>query len=161
MQDFARLRIGKRIECFCLSLGEKTKYTLGDGRIEPQKQHGRDDPVAAERRAIPGDSRIGINPMAGLRHQHIEIGGGAPADFIEKLVRTFDRRDAGCSAPDGAPPRPESMSERIALRRVPVLAKNRHEERLAAIGSELEVERSTIRLKTGRWRPEPQFRPAL
>src|ERR1700724_3211122 len=65
MQNLARLCLGKRIEGFCLSLGEEAENAFGDGRVEPQKQHGRDDPVTAEYRAVPRDSRVGVNPMAG------------------------------------------------------------------------------------------------
>ena len=80
-----------------------------------------------------------------------------PAHFIEKLVRAFNRRDAGGLAPDGPPPRPERMAKGIAPRLVAILAKNRHEERLPGIGRELEFERRPIRLKTRGRRPEPQL----
>lgn len=66
--------------------------------------------------------------MARPRHQHVEVGGGLPADFIEKFVRAFDRCDAGRLAPDRAPPRPESTSKGIDPWLVPVLAKNRDKE---------------------------------
>jgi len=35
MQDFARLRVGKWIEGFCLSVGENPKNAFGDGRVKP------------------------------------------------------------------------------------------------------------------------------
>ena len=128
MQDLAWLRAGERIEGFRLGRGEKMQNPFGDGRVEPQEQHGRDDPIASENRAVPRNARVGIKPMAGPRHQHVEVGGGLPADIIEKFVRAFDRRDAGRLAPDRAPPRPESTSKGIDPRLVPVLAKNRDKE---------------------------------
>jgi hypothetical protein len=112
-------------------------------------------PVTAEDRAVPWDSRVGIKPIARARHQHVKVGSGPPADFIEEFVRTFDSRDAGRRVPDGAPSRTESMSEGIAPRLVPILAKNRHEERLAGIGRKLYFERRAICLNTRGQRPEP------
>lgn len=99
--------------------------------------------------------------MAGPRHQHIEVGGGTLADFIEEVVRTFNRSNAGRFMPDGTPPRPESMSERIASWLISVFAQNRHKERFAIMGCELEFEGCAIGLKTRRPRTEPQFRLAF
>ncbi len=129
MQDLARLRAGERIKGFRLGRGEKAKNAFGDGRVQPQEQHGRDDSIASESRAVPRNARVGIKPpITCPRHQHVEVGGGLPADFIEKFVRTFDRRDAGRLAPDRAPPRSESTSKGIDPCLVPVLAKNRDKE---------------------------------
>ena len=128
MQDLAWLRAGERIEGFCLGRGEKMQNTFRDGGIQPQEQHGRDDSIASENRAVPRNAGVGIKPMARPRHQHVEVGGGLPADFIEEFVRAFDRRDAGRLAPDRAPPRPESSSKGSDPWLVPVPAKNRDKE---------------------------------
>src|SRR3984893_1245467 len=118
--------------------------TFGDGRVEPQEQHGRDDSIASESRAVPRNARVRIKPMARPRHQHVEVGGGLPADFIEKFIRAFDRRDAGRLAPDRAPPRPERTFKGTDSWLVLVLAKNRDKEGHPGIGRKLEFKRRAL-----------------
>src|SRR5579875_2164592 len=80
------LCVGGGIKGLSLRLSKKAKNALGDGWIKPQKQHRRDDPIAAKHSTVPWDSRIGVNPVADPRHQHIKVSGRPPADLVEEFV---------------------------------------------------------------------------
>ena len=63
--------------------------------------------------------------------------------------------------PNGPPPGPEGRPKALPFGTVPILAKNRHKERLAAIGRKIKSECGAAGVQTGRERPELQFRLSL
>jgi hypothetical protein len=105
VQDFARLSVGGRVEVVRLIGGEKPQHAACNLGIEPQREQGRDDGVAAERCAEPRDTGIWVGSMVGFRDQHVEIGHGPADDLVEQGVCAFDSR--------GAPAGPTQLTHRV------------------------------------------------
>src|SRR3546814_19399680 len=56
-----------------LRRGKKFQDTLGDLRVEPERQERGDDAVPSEGRAVPGYARLRVWPLLGVGDQHIEV----------------------------------------------------------------------------------------
>ena len=83
--------------------GQELQDSPGDRGIDPQQLHRRDDAVAAERGAEPGDAGVGVSPVRGVSDQHVEIRDRATQDLVQDLVRGRDRGGAGGGGAQRAP----------------------------------------------------------
>src|SRR3981081_1761437 len=72
--DFAGLHLALSVFRNGLSLGQKTKHPPCDLRFHPERLGGGYDSIPSEYRAVPGNSRVRIQTLAGLIRQHQEIG---------------------------------------------------------------------------------------
>src|SRR4030088_1353485 len=72
--DLAWLRFALSVCGSGLSPGQKTKHPICDLRFHPERLEGGYDSIPSEYRAVPGNSRVRIQTLAGLIRQHQEIG---------------------------------------------------------------------------------------
>src|SRR3546814_4320282 len=78
-----------------LRRGKKFQDTLGDLRVEPERQERGDDAVPSEGRAVPGYARIRVWPLLGVGDQHIEVRDRPPHDLVEDGVGALDAGGPG------------------------------------------------------------------
>ena len=62
VQDFARLGVLRLVELVGLRRRQVLEHAPRDSRVDPQGLERGDDPVAAERRAEPGNAGVGVRP---------------------------------------------------------------------------------------------------
>ena len=92
--------------------GQPTKHAARQRGLAPQQLHRGDEAIAAERRGVPGDAGIGIMPLRRHRDEHVEIGRRTTENFIENVIRRFDRRNVARLLLAVAKPRAHRLEER-------------------------------------------------
>ncbi len=107
VQDLAGLGVGGGIEGGRLVGGKMQQDAARQRRIEPQRFQRRDQRVAAEGGAEPGDAGIGVGPFRRLGDQHGEVGDRAPRRLVEDGVRGDDC----CGSGDGSAERPPGIAQ--------------------------------------------------
>ena len=103
MQNLAGLGVGERVDCFRLMESKPLQHAARNPRVDPQHLQRGDDAVAAERRRVPGDSRIGIPALRRFRHQHVEVRHRLAEHLVEDVVGGLDAGRALGRSPHLAP----------------------------------------------------------
>ncbi len=86
VDDLARLLIGERVVDPADVAGEEAERAGGEGRLEGQHLERGDERVTPERRDVPGDARVGDEPVRRLGEQQVKIAPGARDPHGEEVV---------------------------------------------------------------------------
>ena len=152
MQDLSRLGIGSGVFVLRLVCREVRQDPARNRRIHPQALQARDQRVAPEHRAEPGNAGVGVRAFRQICDQHVEIGHGSADRFVEDLVRSLDCGGTGggsAQRPPGVAQRAEKEFTRGSGEAVRI-ATNLDEHRGPGIRIEVELEDGAVGLKLRR-----------
>ncbi len=90
MQDLARLGVALGRDLRRLLGGQEAEHAARDVGRDPEALQRGEDPVAAERRAEPGDARVGIGAVGRLGDHHLEVGDRAGQPLVEIVAARMD-----------------------------------------------------------------------
>ena len=161
VQDLSRRSVGERIDRLGLEMREPPQHALGDPRIDPQHLQRGDQPVAAERRRVPGNAGIGIASLRRLRHQHVEVGHRLAQHLVEDVVGGLDAGRAVRRLPHLAAMREQAPEKARRLLRDRPVAGHGHEQRFRLMRIQLELPGRGIDREPRRTRIEMQARGPL
>ena len=162
MQNLAGLGVGRRVGFIGLICCQIEEHATRERRVDPERLQGRDQSIAAEDGAEPGNAGIGVGAFGQVRRQHVEIGDGAADHFVENIVGGLDRglaRERGAKIASCIAQRGKEQPPRRDIGRY-VLAANFNENRGALAWLEVDLEDRAIGCELcGLWR-ETQLRIA-